>query len=448
MADLTFLETDSESIHESVILALEQEIKEPLYPGDERRIFGDAMAAVFVAAFNVVNEACKKKMLQYASGETLDALGERYGCSRILPTPAKTTLRFSINEPIPSNIIIPQGTRVTPDNSIYFQTIENAVLQAGDTKIDIEAECTVNGEAYNGYLAGTITQLVDLVPYIDNVQNIVDTYDADDGEPYPTEDDGTGDEHYRERIRLAPKSLSVAGPEAAYEYHAKSADASIADVAILSDIQTLYKSEPVLNGNVFLGGAGYDVESISIENAIAGTDYTVTYENELLIIALSEALESNTTLDFSINRDMAGKILIVPILYGGVIPSEDVISKVYAACSADDVRPMTDQVTVEPPKQITYDIDIIYYTTEAEESDCIESIEGAGGAIAQYIEWQDTKMGRGINPDKLRALCLSPKSGTGCNRIIVNSPSHEELKSIEVASFSGTLTVLHKIEEE
>ena len=258
MADLSFLETDSESIHESVILALEQEIKEPLYPGDERRIFGDAMAAVFVAAFNVVNEACKKKMLQYASGETLDALGERYGCNRILPTPAKTTLRFSINEPIQSNIIIPQGTRVTPDNSIYFQTIENAVLQAGDTKIDIEAECTVIGEAYNGYLAGTITQLVDLVPYIDSVQNIVDTYDGDDGEPYPDEDDGTGDEHYRERIRLAPKSLSVAGPEAAYEYHAKSADASIADVAILSDVQTLYKSEPVLNGNVFLGGAGYD----------------------------------------------------------------------------------------------------------------------------------------------------------------------------------------------
>ena len=68
MADLSFLETDSESIHESVILALEQEIKEPLYPGDERRIFGDAMAAVFVAAFNVVNEACKKKMLQYSTG--------------------------------------------------------------------------------------------------------------------------------------------------------------------------------------------------------------------------------------------------------------------------------------------------------------------------------------------------------------------------------------------
>lgn len=447
MADLSFLETDSELIYESFILALEQEVKEPLYPGDERRIFGDALVAVFVAAFNQVNEACKKKMLQYASGEVLDALGERYACARIVPTPAKTTLRFSINAPITSNIVIAQGTRVTPDNNIYFQTIENAVLEAGDTKVDVEAECTLTGEAYNGYLAGSITQLVDLVPYIDSVKNIVDTYDGDDGEPYPDEDDGTGDEHYRERIRLAPKSLSVAGPEAAYEYHAKSADASIADVAVLSDIQTLQKSEPVTNGKVYLGGYGYDIGTISIENAIAGTDYTVTYENELMVISLIGDLADNETIDFKINRDMAGRVLIVPILYGGVIPGEDIIQKVYEACSADDVRPMTDMVTVEPPEQITYDIDIVYYTTDDEESDCIESIEGENGALKKYIEWQDTKMGREINPDKLRALCLSPKEGTGCNRIIVNKPEYQELVSTQVASFSGNMTVTHRIEE-
>ena len=446
MAELSFLETDAEAIYESVILSLEKEIKEPLYPGDERKIFGEAMVSVFVAAFNQVNSACKQKMLQYASGNVLDALGERYACSRIIATPAKTILQFSVSTPGNCNILIEAGTRATPDNSVYFHTLENAVLQAGDTKIDIVAECTQTGEKYNGYLVGSINQLVDLVPYIDSVQNITITSNGDDGEPYPEEDGGVGDEHYRDRIRLAPKSLSVAGPRGAYEYYAKSADASIADVAILSDIQILSKRVSVINGRAYVGGRGYVPSSISIENAIAGIDYTVTYDDELLTIILEGSFADREALDFTIERDMAGQVLIVPILYGGKIPSEDVIQKVYDVCNADDVRPMTDKVIVEPPEQVSYDVNIVYYTTPNEESDCIDSIEGEEGAIAQYIEWQDTKMGREVNPDKLRALCLAPRTGTGCQRIIINSPDYKILNIKQVASFSGNLKVSHIVE--
>lgn len=447
MADLSFLETDSEKIYETVITSLENAVSEPLYAGDERRIFGDALVAVFVAAFNQVNNACKQKMLQYASGDVLDALGERYACERIIATPAKTILRFQISEPIASNILIAAGTRVTPDSNVYFQTTENAVLQAGDIKVDIEAECTHTGEQYNGYLPGSINRLVDLVPYIDKVENLITSYDGDDGEPYPDEDGGIGDEHYRDRIRLAPKSLSVAGPRDAYEYYAKSADASIADVAILSDIQILNKSEKVINGKVYLGGRGYKADSIVIQDAIKDSDYTVEYTNELLIITLLGNLASKDILDFTIKRDMAGQVLIVPILQDGKIPGDDIIQKVYEVCSADDVRPMTDLVIVEAPAQIKYDIEIIYYTTAADESDCINAIESKDGAIAQYIKWQDTKMGREINPDKLRALCLSPKNGTGCDRIILKSPEYKEVEATQVASFSGNLKVSHVVEE-
>ena len=96
MADLSFLETDSNRIYENVISALEESAGEPLYPGDERRIFGDALVALFVSIYNEANEACKQKMLQYASGEVLDAIGARYNCIRIAPTTAKTVLRFSV----------------------------------------------------------------------------------------------------------------------------------------------------------------------------------------------------------------------------------------------------------------------------------------------------------------------------------------------------------------
>lgn len=68
MADLSFLETDSNRIYEDVISALEESVREPLYPGDERRIFGDALVALFVSVYNKANDACKQKMLQYARG--------------------------------------------------------------------------------------------------------------------------------------------------------------------------------------------------------------------------------------------------------------------------------------------------------------------------------------------------------------------------------------------
>ena len=140
-------------------------------------------------------------------------------------------------------------------------------------------------------------------------------------------------------------------------------------------------------------------------------------------------------------------ILIVPILYGGKIPGDDIIQKVYNACNADDARPMTDLVIVQPPTAIQYDIDIKYYTTVDEEDNCIEAIEGKDGAIERYKEWQGTKMGRSINPDKLRSFCLSPKSGIGCTRIEVISPVYKELNNTQIASFR-TLTVSHVVEKD
>ena len=442
MAELSFLETDADSIYTTIITALENGVNEPLYPGDERRIFGDALVAVVVAVFNQVNQACKEKMLQYASGKTLDALGARYACDRISPKPAKTTLRFSVNEAMPNNIVIAQGTRVTPDNEVYFQTTEAAVLQAGDLFVDVPAESTATGASYNDYAVGTIKQLVDLIPYIDSVSNTVTSFGGDNGEPYPEQDGGAGDNHYRERIQLAPTSLSVAGPSDAYEYYAKSADSSIADVAIISDVEELHKTLTLHGGCAFIGGRDLLADTLVIAGC-TDSDYTIDYtDKELLVITFQGSKASEGSVTATIQQDMAGKVLIVPILEGGKIPDKDMLQKVSDVCSADDVRPMTDLVEVRAPEQVTYDIDITYYTDKASESDCVETIEGEDGAISQYKEWQGTKMGRDINPDKLRSLCLAPASGTGCSRIIVTSPTYTEISRAQVASI-GTVSVKH-----
>jgi phage-related baseplate assembly protein len=158
----------------------------------------------------------------------LDALGERYGVYRLEPRKARAVFRFSVAVAQSENIIIPAGTRITADGGVYFATLETTVLPAWSTSVDIEAECTTGGADYNGFTAGTISSIVDLIPYVSDVENITESAGGDDGEQY--NDDG--DEKYRERIRLSPAIQSTAGPESAYRYFVLSADPNIIDVAI------------------------------------------------------------------------------------------------------------------------------------------------------------------------------------------------------------------------
>lgn len=231
MADLEFITTDAQTIYTAFMQKLMDSVNEALYPGDERRIFGEALAAVLVALYNDFNDKAKQRLLRYASGPVLDAIGERYGVYRAEPSSASAVFRFSATAAQPGNIIIPEGTRITTDGSVYFATERVAVLQAGSAYTDVPGICTEGGAAYNGFNAGSIGTLVDLIPYITAV-NLTVSSGGDDGEPYPETDGGAGDDKYRERIRLSPAKQSTAGPESAYRYFALSADPDIIDVAI------------------------------------------------------------------------------------------------------------------------------------------------------------------------------------------------------------------------
>ena len=229
MADsFDFLEIDSAKLYTSIIGSLMDSCDEALYPGDERRIFGEGIVALFVSMYSLFNDKAKQRTLRYARGNVLDAIGQRYNISRADPTKATAVFRFSVTDPLSENIVIPAGTRITADGGVYFATMETAVLPAWSEGVDILAECTVGGSDYNGFVEGTVSTLVDLIPYISTVANITASAGGDDGEPY----DEVGDEKYRERIRLSPAIQSTAGPESAYRYFVLSADPSIIDVAI------------------------------------------------------------------------------------------------------------------------------------------------------------------------------------------------------------------------
>lgn len=226
--DIKFIETDAQTTYDTLMSRLFEYCDEALYPADERRLFAEALAAVFIAQNNDYNDNNKQKLLRFARGGVLDALGERYGVYRAAATSATTVFRFEVTAVQDSNIIITLGTRITTDGSVYFETTEAAVLQAGNTFVDVAGACKVGGAEHNGYIVGQIATLVDLVPYV-AVSNITISSGGDDGEPY----DEAGDDRFRERIRLAPSMLSTAGSESSYRYHVMAADSDIVDVAVI-----------------------------------------------------------------------------------------------------------------------------------------------------------------------------------------------------------------------
>lgn len=260
-----YAETDVAQIYTSIIGTLMDAVEEPLYPGDERRIFGEALVAVLVNLYHEFNDKMKQRTLQYARGFVLDAIGARYNVERAKPSHAFAMFRFTVDAVQKENIIIPAGTRITTDGSVYFVTETSEVLAAGETETTIRAVCQQGGASYNGLTPGTAATLVDLIPYISGAENTTISTGGDDGEPYTTE----GDDRLRERIRLAPATQSTAGPESSYRYWALTADPDIIDIAVdcPEDMPTVVKLYPLMKG-----GALPDEETLQKVLAICSAD--------------------------------------------------------------------------------------------------------------------------------------------------------------------------------
>ena len=377
MADLDLITTDSRTIYLNTIASLENELNEPLYPGDERRLFAEAQNAFLTSYQNTANEQFKQRFMQYASGEVLDAHGISEGCIRLEKQKAKAIQRFSLSAEQKMNVVIPAGTKVTADSQKYFQTTEVAVIEAGKLYVDTIVEAVEGGADYNGYAINQLNLLVDLIPYVASVTNLEATYGGDNGEPYPIEDGGKGDESYRERIKLVQSTKSTAGAESTYEYYAKSADASIEDVKVTSP-------NPC-------------------------------------------------------------EINILVLCKDGKIPTEEILNKVESAVTAKEVRPLGDRVTVSGVEPVSYDIELIYYMPIDEENSVVEFVESDGGAIDKYIAWQSERIGRAINPDRLRADILkSDINPVGAERVEIISPAYQSISSTQIAQWSGKATVRHE----
>ena len=249
LPDISFVDDISyEKILNDMIADYEKKYQEAtgrkvtLRPGDKEHIHLRIDAGQYFQMYQILDNAAKMNLLKYSKGNFLRHLGAFKKTFIQEPKPAVVTARFTLSEIRKDVIYIPQGTRVTAGDGVYFATDDYVEVKAGDSFVDVDCTCETVGEVGNEYIVGQIETIVDPVPYVSSVSNITKS------------DGGTGEESedsFRERIFLAPSSYSVAGPADAYEYWVKQYNS-----AAIEDVKIYEPTEAVVDIRILLvGGA-------------------------------------------------------------------------------------------------------------------------------------------------------------------------------------------------
>ena len=314
-----------------------------------------AAAVQIYQAMLYIDHSGKMDLLKYSTGEYLDHLGALRGVTRMEAESAVVTMRFTLASERTSAIPIPQGTRVS-DGSVYFATSEYAEIPAGDTYIDVPAVCMVAGTDGNLPEIGSITTLVDPIPYMQSVTNI----------DYPAGGtDAESDEDLRDRIFLAPSSYSVAGPEDAYTYWTQKYSSSISDVMVFSPV--------------------------------------------------------------------AGDVHVLIITEDGELPTQTQIDGLQAYLEDEEIRPLTDHVTVAAPELTSYTVGMTYYIGRSSAAKVTAIQDAVAQAVDNFVLWQQSKIGRDINPDQLINMVIA----AGAKRVVLASPVFTTVPKDHVARISG-----------
>jgi phage-related baseplate assembly protein len=223
MDKVVFVETDPDVVLADFKADYEALAGKKLQPGQAEMLLIQAATNRLVLQRNAINETANQNFLAFANGAALEYLAELLGVYRLPAAAAECIIRFSLVTGHAA-LNIPAGIRVQSiDGQLTFITTESKSVDGNTDTVDIKAAATTEGKAGNDYDIGEISVILDPQPYVATASNVDVTGGGSDEE---------NDEELRERMYLAPSRFSVAGPDDAYKFFAKSAHPLIIDVAV------------------------------------------------------------------------------------------------------------------------------------------------------------------------------------------------------------------------
>lgn len=189
------------------------------------------------------------------------------------------------------------------------------------------------------------------------------------------------------------------------------------------------------NTTTTAGGSDIEKDDALRERIFEAPEKFSVAGSEGAYIYWAKTVNSNI-VDVSVVSPTPGVVNVVPLLSGGEIPQQEVLEAVSDFLSADDIRPLTDQVSVIAPTAVSFDVDVDYYV--APDADASAVAANVAAAVNSYIDWQSTALGRDINPSKLISMMMAVN---GVKRVEVTAPAFTVVASTAVAQSSGTVTI-------
>ena len=455
MSDYEFVTSDVQTIVASLVQKYEAISGVTVRPASPERLFIEWVAAIIVQERVNINYAANQNIPSRATGQNLDALAEFFAVPGRPPAKkAVCTILFTLSSVQASDVSIPIETQVTDSSgAVVFATDATVTIPAGETQASVSATCTKPGTFANGYTAGQIYAFANVMP--DYIASAVNTDTTAGGS-----EEATDDEFFR-LMKLSLATYSTAGAQAAYEYFARSVSEDIGNVVVTRPARISGGILPVVDVSgtkyIYLGGDTIKESSILVKSADGTTTYEEDTDYEVVSGALNmpgmtaiqiksgSALESAATAQVTFTEDMAGHVAIYAMTDEGEPVSAALKARILAACSARNVRPLTDYVSVEDPDTYSYTVNVTYYGLESSEESTATLAQKVTAAVNDYVKWQSGKLGRDINPSKLIQLVMA----AGAKRVEVTAPTYEHISDGTdggvpmMAVLSGTPTITY-----
>jgi len=143
-------------------------------------------------------------------------------------------------------------------------------------------------------------------------------------------------------------------------------------------------------------------------------------------------------VDVAVESPEPGVVNVYPLLKGGVIPGEEIISLVKETLNADKVRPLTDKVQVLPPEPVSFDISVDLYVYKSYTPLANTIKVEAEKRLTAFAEKLKNKLGMDIVPEQIIDLL---QSISGVYRAVVNSPSNCQVLPLNQVAVANLITV-------
>ena len=193
----------------------------------------------------------------------------------------------------------------------------------------------------------------------------------------------------------------------------------------------------VVNTESTAGGADIeDDDTLASRIYMAPSKYSVAGPEEAYRYWITQF--NSSISDVYLDSPEAGQVLIEFILEGGQLPNEAMISALGTYLTNENIRPLTDLVLIQAPATASFNVSVQYWINKSDTNQAASIQAKVNQAVEDYILWQQSKIGRDINPDML----VSKIKDAGAKRCVVTYPVYAVVPDSSIARL-GSKTVTY-----